>query len=140
MWGEDLKGGALYKSRSSYIDFDYLYIDYLWERYTVKFFFQSISWNTVSGSFHETWNTFMKYFYFSIQHSLRMFLTNEKIVFAEKRYRVKKTPSQVFSCEIWGILKNTYFEEHLNDYFCVLITSHKLIFTTSTVDIFDFYK
>ena len=89
MWGEDLKGGALYKSRSSYIDFDYLYIDYLWERYTVKFFFQSISWNTVSGSFHETWNTFMKYFYFSIQHSLRMFLTNEKIVFAEKRYRVK---------------------------------------------------
>ena len=32
---------------------------------------------------------FMKYFYFSIQHSLRMFLTNKKIVFAEKRYRVK---------------------------------------------------
>ena len=39
------------------------------EGYTVKFFFQGISWNTVSGSFHETWNTFMKYFYFSIQHS-----------------------------------------------------------------------
>ena len=37
--------------------------------YTVKFFFQGISWNTVSGSFHETWNNFMKYFYFSIQHS-----------------------------------------------------------------------
>ena len=34
----------------------------------MKFFFQGI-WNTVSGSFHETWNNFMKYFYFSIQHS-----------------------------------------------------------------------
>ena len=31
----------------------------------------------------------MKYFYFSIQHSLRMFLINKKIVFTEKRYRVK---------------------------------------------------
>ena len=39
------------------------------EGYTMKFFFQGISWNTVSGSFRETWNTFMKYFYFSIQHS-----------------------------------------------------------------------
>ena len=28
----------------------------------------------------------MKYFYFSIQHSFRMFLINEKFVFAEKRY------------------------------------------------------
>ena len=35
------------------------------EGYTVKFFFQSISWNTVSGVFHETGNTFMKYFYLS---------------------------------------------------------------------------
>ena len=59
------------------------------EGYTVKFFFQSISWNTVSGSFQETWNTFLKYFCFSIQHSLRMFLINKKIVFVEKRYRVK---------------------------------------------------
>ena len=57
--------------------------------YTVKFFFRSISWNTVSGSFHETWNTFMTCFYFSIQHSLHMFLTNKNIVFTEKRYRVK---------------------------------------------------
>ena len=31
----------------------------------------------------------MKYFYFSIQYSLRMFLINKKIVFTEKRYRVK---------------------------------------------------
>ena len=29
----------------------------------------------------------------------------------------------MFSCEIWEILKNTYFEEHLNYCFCVLITS-----------------
>ena len=31
----------------------------------------------------------MKYFYCSIQHSFRMFLINEKIEFAEERYRVK---------------------------------------------------
>ena len=62
---------------------------FLRERYTVKFFFQRISWNTVSGSFHETWYTFMKYFYFSIQDSLRMFLISKKIVFAEKWCCVK---------------------------------------------------
>ena len=45
--------------------------------------------NRVSGSFHETRNTFIKYFYFGIQHSLRIFLINKKIVFTEKRYRVK---------------------------------------------------
>ena len=59
------------------------------EGYTVKSFFQSISWNTIAGSFHETWNTFMKYFYLSIQHPLRMFLINKKIEFIEKRYLVK---------------------------------------------------
>ena len=31
----------------------------------------------------------MKYFYFIIQDSLRMFLTNKKIVFTEKIYHVK---------------------------------------------------
>ena len=35
----------------------------------MKFFFQGISRNTFWGSFHETWNNFMKYFYLSIQHS-----------------------------------------------------------------------
>ena len=124
----------------------------------------------------------MKYFYFSIQHSLRVFLINKKIVFTEKRHRIKnskirkriwmkpcsktrsdkstvqknfanftgkhlcwslfftklqafrpaallkKTPTLVFSCEIWEILKNTYFEEHLNDCFCVLITSSYIDF------------
>ena len=29
--------------------------------YTMKLFFQSISWNTVLGEFHETWNTLVKY-------------------------------------------------------------------------------
>ena len=68
------------------------------EIYTVEFFFQSISWNIVLGLFHETWNTFMKYFYFSIQHSLRMFLINKKIVFSEKRYCVKnsKIPKHIW--------------------------------------------
>ena len=37
-------------------------------------------------------------------------------------------PTQVFSCEIWEILKNTYFEKHLNDCFCVLITSSYIDF------------
>ena len=41
---------------------------------------------------------------------------------------LKKTPTQVLSCEIWKILKNTYFEEHLNDCFCVLITSSYIDF------------
>ena len=26
---------------------------------------------------------------------------------------LKKTPTQVFSCEIWEIFKNTFFTEHL---------------------------
>ena len=38
------------------------------------------------------------------------------------------TPTQVFSYEIWEILKNTYFEKHLNDCFCVLITSSYIDF------------
>ena len=56
---------------------------------TLKFFFQGISWNAVSGWFHKTWKTFMKCFYFNTQHSLRTFFINKKIVFTEKRYRVK---------------------------------------------------
>ena len=35
-------------------------------------------------SFHEKWDTFMKYFYFSIHHSLRMFLINKNCVYREK--------------------------------------------------------
>ena len=41
---------------------------------------------------------------------------------SELQIYLKKTPILVFSCEIWEILKNTYFQEHLNDCFCVLIT------------------
>ena len=33
-----------------------------------------------------------------------------------------QTPTQVLSCEIWESMKNNYFEEDLNDCFCVLIT------------------
>ena len=48
---------------------------------------------TIKGRIHRviSWNMkyFYKYFYFGIQHSLRMFLINKKIVFTEKRYRVK---------------------------------------------------
>ena len=41
---------------------------------------------------------------------------------------LKKAPTQLFSYEIWEILKNTCFEEHLNDCFCVLITSSYIDF------------
>ena len=40
----------------------------------------------------------------------------------------RKTTTNVFSCEIWEIPKNTYFEEHLNDCFCVLTTSSYIDF------------
>ena len=40
------------------------FIGSLKQGYTVKLFFQSISWNTVSGPFHETWNTLTLVFKF----------------------------------------------------------------------------
>ena len=43
----------------------------------------------------------------------------------------KETPAQVFSCEIWEILTNTYLEEQLNDCSCVLITSSYIDFYNS---------
>ena len=69
------------------------------EGYTVKSFFQGISWNTVSGWFHDTWNNFMKYFYFRTQDSLRTLEPNinsincihfiNKKLCLQERYRVK---------------------------------------------------
>ena len=126
----------------------------LWrEGYTVKFFFQGISWNTVSGSFHETWNTFMKYFYFSIQHSEAVVqMCYVKKVFVEisqnslenncirASFLIKlQAYTSVF---LRNSLKNTYFEEHLNDSFCVLITSSHIDFynTPSAVHVLHFYK
>ena len=50
----------------------------------MKFFFQGFQGNTVWGWFHETWNTFMKYYYFGTQHSLRTFFINKKILFKRK--------------------------------------------------------
>ena len=44
----------------------------------------------------------------------------------------------MFSCEIWEILKNTYFEEHLNDCFRVLIIY--LFLQSSTVHVLHFYR
>ena len=101
----------------------------------MKFFFKGISWNTVSGSFHETWNNFKKYFYFSIQHSeavvqmcfvKKMFLeiaqnsqenTCTRASFLIKLLawgqslffnKVAGLLAQVFSCEFCGISKNTF--------------------------------
>ena len=47
----------------------------------------------------------------------------------------KKTPTQVFFCEIWKILKNTYSEEHLNDCFCALIFSSYIDFNSTRFSI-----
>ena len=49
-----------------------------------KFSFHGISWNTISGWFHGTWNNFTKYFYFSTQHSLRTFFINKKLCLQRK--------------------------------------------------------
>ena len=53
---------------------------------TVKLFFQGISWNAVSEPFHETWNTFIKYFFtlrwaYTMRfffHELEIFILKEK--------------------------------------------------------------
>ena len=42
------------------------YSIFLKARIHCETFLSEISWNTVSGVFHETWNNFMKYFYPSI--------------------------------------------------------------------------
>ena len=63
----------------------YVNLSYTRGKGTLKLFFQSISWNTISGAFHETWNTFMKYFYFNIKISFLIFLINKKIEFTEKK-------------------------------------------------------
>ena len=38
---------------------------------------------------------------------------HRKTPLSESRFLKKETPTQVFSCEICEIFKNTYFEEHL---------------------------
>ena len=51
----------------------------------------------------------------------------------------KVTPKQVFSCEIWEIFKNAYFEEHLrtpaSKWFCFLLPLSKL----NSLDEFCFF-
>ena len=109
------------------------------EGYTVKFLFQSISWNTLLEVFHEPWNTFMKYFYFSISVSLRMFLVDikncvyrEKIssdsenlltlilinnICCSKQRKKKKTNKRLqhymFSCGFCEMFQNIYLAEYL---------------------------
>ena len=43
----------------------------------------------------------MKYFYFSTEHSLRMFFINKKIVFTEKKCRVKFNINTINSNKIF---------------------------------------
>ena len=52
-----------------------------------------------------------------------------------QRYE-KQTPMQVLSCEMWKILQKAYFEEYMNDCFCVLITSSNIDFYNSLQDTF----
>ena len=104
-------------------------------RYTEIFFFQGISWNIVSGSFHGTWNNFMKYFYFSIQHSgaavqmcsvkkafleisqnsqentcTRSLFFNKVAGLRPESLFLKKPQAQVFSCEFCGISNNIFLQ------------------------------
>ena len=37
---------------------------------------------------------------------------------------LKETSTQMFSCEIWEIFKNTYFEEHLRTAAFIMLTNH----------------
>ena len=59
------------------------------EGYTVEFFFQGISWNTVSGSLHEAWNTFMNTFTLVFQFHCVRFLSIKKLCLQLEMYRVK---------------------------------------------------
>ena len=73
----------------------------------MKFFFQGISWNTVSGSFHETWNNFMKYFYLSIQHSEAVVqMCSVKKVFLEISQNSQENTctraSFLIKLQVWG--------------------------------------
>ena len=77
-------------------------------------FFSTISWNTVSGSFHETWNTFMKYFYFSIQNSEAVFQTcSVKKVFLEISQNSQENTytrvSFLIKLQAWG--QNLFFNK-----------------------------
>ena len=68
----------------------------------MKFFFQDMSWNTVSGSFHETWNTFMEYFYFSIQHSEAVVqMCSGKKVFLE----ISQKPQEITCTRVSFLIK-----------------------------------
>ena len=40
-------------------------------------------------------------------------LLNKVVSLQAWNFILKKAPTQVFSCEIYEIIKNTYFEEHL---------------------------
>ena len=81
------------------------------EGYIVKFFFQSISWNTVSGTFDETetlsWNTFTLIFKF---HCKR-FSSIKKIVFTEKRYLLKFNSIKQYLLPIKQKQKRAYLNE-----------------------------
>ena len=55
----------------------------------------------------------MKYFNFGIQHSLRMFLINKKIVFTEKRHRVKFNSIKKFLLLIKQKQKNSKITKHI---------------------------
>ena len=83
-----------------------------------NFFFQSISWNTISGAFHETWNTFMKYFYFIIKVSFLILLINKKIELTEKRYlltaKIRSSRTEVFCKK--GVLES--FKKFTGKHLC----------------------
>ena len=109
-------------------------------RHFMKYSFRVISWN-------------MKYFHFSIQHSeavVQMCYVKKVFVEISQNSLENNCTRASFLIKLQAYtsvflrnsLKNTYFEEHLNDSFCVLITSSHIDFynTPSAVHVLHFYK
>ena len=55
----------------------------------------------------------MKYFHFNTQHLLRKFFINKKIVFTEKRYRVKFNSIKNYLLLIKQKQKNSKIPKHI---------------------------
>ena len=104
-----------------------LYNDYLYTYLHLQF------WHSRRSRIHkQPPEVFLKFFANFTGKHLCWSLFFTKLQAFRPATLLKKTPTQVFSCEICDILKNTCFEEHRNDCFCVLTTSSYIDFYRAT--------
>ena len=63
-------------------------------------------------------------------------LLNKVVSLQAWNFILKKAPTQVFSCEIYEIIDNTYFEEHLRTtvFWKILLTNFNSTFGSSIKD------